>query len=187
MSRTIKAIETQYKGYRFRSRLEARWAVFFDALGIEWEYEPEGYDLGEAGWYLPDFWFPQFQVWGEVKARDLEFIELEKCYALSKMTGNIVLLLIETPSPDCVWSAFYPKHNDRLRNSNTNEISCETDGGYPGGDFDEHIPNSKLDFRIVLSSYSKAYPQFGYTGAWNIEMAVKAARSARFEHGETPQ
>ena len=26
----IKAIETYYKGYRFRSRLEARWAVFFD-------------------------------------------------------------------------------------------------------------------------------------------------------------
>ena len=51
----IKAIETVYKGYRFRSRLEARWAVFFDALGIEWEYEKEGYDLGELGWYLPDF------------------------------------------------------------------------------------------------------------------------------------
>ena len=51
----IKAIETVYKGYRFRSRLEARWAVFFDALGIEWEYEKEGYDLGEFGWYLPDF------------------------------------------------------------------------------------------------------------------------------------
>lgn len=44
----IKAIETSYKGYRFRSRLEARWAVFFDALGIEWEYEKEGYDLADA-------------------------------------------------------------------------------------------------------------------------------------------
>lgn len=30
----MKAIETRYKGYRFRSRLEARWAVFFDALGL---------------------------------------------------------------------------------------------------------------------------------------------------------
>ncbi len=51
----IKAIETIYNGYRFRSRLEARWAVFFDALGIKYEYEKEGYDLGELGWYLPDF------------------------------------------------------------------------------------------------------------------------------------
>ena len=54
-SAQIKAIETRYKGYRFRSRLEARWAVFFDALGISWEYEPEGFDLGPAGYYLPDF------------------------------------------------------------------------------------------------------------------------------------
>ncbi len=64
---TIKAIETQFKGYRFRSRLEARWAVFFDALGIQWEYEKEGYDLGELGWYLPDFWLPEFNQWVEVK------------------------------------------------------------------------------------------------------------------------
>ena len=56
---TIKAIETEYKGYRFRSRLEARWAVFFDALGVQWFYEHEGFDLGKSGWYLPDFWLPQ--------------------------------------------------------------------------------------------------------------------------------
>ena len=55
----MKAIETVYKGYRFRSRLEARWAVFFDALGLRWEYEPEGFETA-AGWYLPDFrvWDP---------------------------------------------------------------------------------------------------------------------------------
>lgn len=39
----LKAIETEYKGYRFRSRPEARWAVFFDACGVKWDYEPEGY------------------------------------------------------------------------------------------------------------------------------------------------
>ena len=51
----IKAIQTEYKGYLFRSRLEARWAVFFDACGVDWEYEPEGYDLGNGLYYLPDF------------------------------------------------------------------------------------------------------------------------------------
>lgn len=51
----IKAIETEYKGYRFRSRLEARWAVFFENIGMNWRYEPEGYDLGKVGYYLPDF------------------------------------------------------------------------------------------------------------------------------------
>lgn len=52
----VKAIETEYAGYRFRSRLEARWAVFFDALGIEWEYEPQGYTLKDGTNYLPDFY-----------------------------------------------------------------------------------------------------------------------------------
>jgi hypothetical protein len=52
---TIKAIETKYKGYRFRSRLEARWAVFFDACGYQWEYEPEGFNLPCGTHYLPDF------------------------------------------------------------------------------------------------------------------------------------
>jgi len=52
---TIKAIETIYKGYRFRSRLEARWAVFFDEMGYDWEYESEGYELRDGTWYLPDF------------------------------------------------------------------------------------------------------------------------------------
>jgi hypothetical protein len=62
----LKAIETKYKGCRFRSRLEARWAVFFDAIGIEWEYEKEGYKL-PSGWYLPDFWLPETKTWVEVK------------------------------------------------------------------------------------------------------------------------
>lgn len=51
----LKAIKAEYKGYRFRSRLEARRAVFFDACGVKWEYEPEGYDLGDGTYYLPDF------------------------------------------------------------------------------------------------------------------------------------
>lgn len=51
----IKPIETVYKGYRFRSRLEARWAVFFDEIGLPWEYESEGYTLPDGRGYLPDF------------------------------------------------------------------------------------------------------------------------------------
>ena len=63
----IKPIETQYKGYRFRSRLEARWAVFFDYLEIKWLYEPEGFDLGDGLYYLPDFYLPDLDLWIEVK------------------------------------------------------------------------------------------------------------------------
>lgn len=61
MAGEIKAIETNYRGCRFRSRLEARWAVFFDALGWDWQYEKEGYVLGwEEDDKLP--WLPDFEV-----------------------------------------------------------------------------------------------------------------------------
>ena len=48
--RTRQGIATTYRGVRFRSRLEARWAVFFDAMGWRWEYEPF-----DADGYIPDF------------------------------------------------------------------------------------------------------------------------------------
>ena len=62
----FKAIETVYNGYRFRSRLEARWAVFFDAAGIKYEYEPEGFTDGDL-FYLPDFYLPDHNTYVEVK------------------------------------------------------------------------------------------------------------------------
>lgn len=52
---TIKAIETLYMGHYFRSKAEARFAVFLDCLGVKWEYEPQGFDLGNGLKYLPDF------------------------------------------------------------------------------------------------------------------------------------
>ncbi len=66
----LKPIETVYKDFRFRSRLEARWAVFFDTAGVLYEYEKQGYDLDAAGWYLPDFWLPAQKAWVEIKGRD---------------------------------------------------------------------------------------------------------------------
>jgi hypothetical protein len=52
-----QAIQTRYNGHLFRSRLEARWAVWLDSLGIKYAYEVQGFSLdGEA--YLPDFWLP---------------------------------------------------------------------------------------------------------------------------------
>lgn len=49
-TQTIAAIETRYAGHLFRSRLEARWAAFFDLTGIKWQYEPF-----DAAGYIPDF------------------------------------------------------------------------------------------------------------------------------------
>ena len=45
---TIKPIETLYRGHYFRSKAEARFAVFLDCLGVKWDYEPQGFDLGNG-------------------------------------------------------------------------------------------------------------------------------------------
>src|ERR1700684_1558662 len=95
----MKAIETRYKGYRFRSRLEARWAVFFDALGLDWEYEPEGFELGAGVRYLPDFWLPKFcgpkGLYVEVKP---EGGDCSKPLLFSELSENLVLLAVGTPA-----------------------------------------------------------------------------------------
>lgn len=63
----MNAIETLYGGRFYRSRLEARWAVFFDTLGIPFGYETEGFELMGGLRYLPDFWLPTLGFWCEVK------------------------------------------------------------------------------------------------------------------------
>ena len=105
----IKARETIHKGYRFRSRLEARWAVFLDGMGIEYEYEKEGYDLGEHGWYLPDFWLPDFKVWMEIKpaikGKASNDTDDDKLIALRNMTGHSTLMCIGYPKK--LWNYLY--------------------------------------------------------------------------------
>ena len=58
MIQEVKSKETIYNGYRFRSRLEARWAVFFDKLHITYQYEPEAFVCDDGSQYTPDFFLP---------------------------------------------------------------------------------------------------------------------------------
>lgn len=100
----IKPIETVYNGYKFRSRLEARWAVFFDAAGIPYQYEPEGYEIDGIK-YLPDFYLPSFDAHVEVKP-DRPGIENDilKCMKMIQWGGPIktIIFLGDIPSMDWV-------------------------------------------------------------------------------------
>jgi len=94
---TIKAIETRYAGCRFRSRLEARWAVFFDRLGITWEYEPEGLVLDTGECYLPDFRLPgPDNLLVEVKGSD-DMLDPGRLAAAT--TDGYLLILGPIPRP----------------------------------------------------------------------------------------
>jgi hypothetical protein len=59
-------IETRFRGYHFRSRLEARWFAFFEAIGVRAEYEPQGF-VTSSGAYLPDFFVNEWRTWIEIK------------------------------------------------------------------------------------------------------------------------
>jgi hypothetical protein len=97
----ISAIPTSHNGVKFRSRLEARWAYFFDILSVPYRYEYEGFQLGDR-WYVPDFWLPETKTWIEIKPpfnREYEREELRYqetvtlCGQLAGKTKNKVVLL----------------------------------------------------------------------------------------------
>ena len=51
----MKATPTEYKGTLYRSKLEAKWAAYFDMCDAQFEYEPQAFELGNGVRYLPDF------------------------------------------------------------------------------------------------------------------------------------
>lgn len=158
----IKAIETVYNGYRFRSRLEARWAVFFDALGIEYEYESEGYELGDLGRYLPDFWLPVDGWHVEIKPSTVNDKDLERArYFDDHCPEESMGVIIVCGMPEI------PKYFWKSNYNAPDEINTENRAVY-------------IAYRCsAVSIYKEADQE-------KIINAVTLARSARFEYGQTP-
>lgn len=86
---TSHAIATAYRNFEFRSRLEAKYAIFFDACGWKWSYEP--FDL--PGW-IPDFSIGYLPTLVEVKPffHEGDFDEAKRKIVASGYTGDVVLL-----------------------------------------------------------------------------------------------
>ena len=196
----MKVIETEYKGYRFRSRLEARWAVFFDACGVKWEYEPEGFDLGYGLYYLPDFLLHDvlirndnvpINLWVEVKGQMTE-LDAKKIikfaneredieYCCLDLYENPILIVTNIPDGDD-WSDL----EDYMR-----DLSYESSEPAP------------FNLRMIDGDYFGAYPVINKQGRFVImddngrcsgsnfewdfdeeatEKTYRLARQARFEH-----
>lgn len=205
----IKPIETVYKGYRFRSRLEARWAVFFDALGIEWEYEKEGYDLGEAGWYLPDFWLPRYHIHCEIKPVESTKQDDERLaqiiWAMTQKPGMPLMLLRGVPG-EKMSTLFLPTRYGWRAFCVGALISCTPPYGLgmlsPYGGLRRADEFSSEDARdlvaespVIWLDFAKPHVQStedapetipdAMHGAWDrVTDAGNKARAARFEHGE---
>lgn len=205
---TIKAIETVYNGYRFRSRLEARWAVFFDALGIKYEYEKEGYDLGEDGWYLPDFWLPDLQKFVEIKGH-LPLVDDEQRKAIAfnlalKETDQMYFILVGNPyihkdltSEYSVFSA-YEKVEQKQNEWFVHCPLCNNvDISYYNGPFGDntdacycwYCDGVNRDWRETETTlFHKGFVESKNTKHFllspKLTNAYTKARQARFEHGE---
>jgi hypothetical protein len=98
----IKPIETEYKGILFRSRLEARWAVFMDFLLVRWYYEHEGFELSDGSKYLPDFFLPDVGAYIEVKPQRDDYcwsldVAAQKCAEVAAGTHCRVFLACGMP------------------------------------------------------------------------------------------
>lgn len=93
----MKALPSIFRGITYRSRVEARWAVFLYYMGVKAQYEPEGFDLDGTP-YLPDFYVTEWDIYIEVKGAIPGGSERRKCQLLAEATGKRVLLAVGDPS-----------------------------------------------------------------------------------------
>lgn len=196
----VKPIETRYAGCRFRSRLEARWAVFFDHLGIEWQYESEGFELSTGARYLPDFYLPIQDLWVEVKGV-LSHTDLSKiCRAaveLNAATSGLplaprLLVVGPVPQPGC---AYLHSSFARVGDQAVWQLGFFTESqGWKIQPFGQAIPwkpawfeqpgqeSATADLRATIV---ESVLEGRLTVDPRIDAAYARARAARFEHGES--
>ena len=166
----LKAINTLYKGFYFRSRLEARYAIFMDNLGIEWVYELEGYQL-ENGFYLPDFYLPTFNggSFAEVKFKFNEK-EIDLCEELCEKSKKDVILWEGIPSYK-VYNYFHYIDDDVAYKF------C----GIPNADSAEH--ENRMFTEPCYENADGTIPENMYDNlGWSFKYAVYMANIARFEY-----
>ena len=187
--KSVRPIETQYKGYRFRSRLEARWAVFFDELGVAYEYELEGFSLPSGKSYLPDFYLPDIGVFVEVKpTKKMPYGDLHTIVEFALEGDHHLLLIIGTPTQETMYlinrmtcepldefAVDYHEYEGAVDKNNLVEIYFETLGDWAKVEF------GYTPFEIRWTLVFKDEHPFAST---DLRGALLKAKQARFEFGE---
>jgi hypothetical protein len=171
--------------------------VFFDLQGIEWRYEPEGFDLGQHGFYLPDFWLPGLQAWAEVKPCNPSVAELGKMAELAQSSSHPVLALIDQPADCAYWGIHGWSHPD-ARDGWYWDQCLSSVGKIPEDwclwqvqivDYCLHWRTGQLYMNCGVGG-PDLFPTpishpFGRGYGDDYAPGIRAALSARFEHGES--
>lgn len=199
----MRAIETAYGGYRFRSRIEARWAKFFTRLALDWEYEPQGFLVGDPPRpYLPDFLLPRNRLYLEIKPGFADRVDPEgvaRWEAFAEEVDNqwpdlrTAMICGPIPDPERVGPYGPPSPDERW--GHNAPVARYNDGIYVLGDWDYcwcACPGGKhFDVqycgrgeRITCDCEPRIRMDRLATGDHPaILNAYGAARAARFEHG----
>lgn len=204
-----KAIETVYVGHRFRSRLEARWAVFFDAMGIQWVYESEGFEHNGVR-YLPDFRLPKLYCWVEVKGDP--GVMVEEAARLSTMLadgtalpdfefcgepniGGGLILLGDIPRETCLVMHRVIQHTAKQGLRSALGFFVEANKSRPDGAFivepasmlaaqHDVTPTAHVERQENFGRWSNEHVALGCCVDLGAAPGYTRARSARFEFGE---
>lgn len=199
-------IETRYNGYRFRSRLEARWAVFFDAMGITYEYEPEGLKIKDGKYYLPDFYLPQLHCYFEVKRAPKKI--MRSCLPREEYSEEIEKIAYGSHSNEWAGIIAFGDPYDHYMWIFCQDVSDSSGGSYNAPvvfglypatgkpmlcSWDDcrdrtfltrfgHGDEIQMETGTAILYYNDSNPYI----TEKVIAAELKARQARFEHGETP-
>ncbi len=192
---TIRAIETRYAGHRFRSRLEARWAVFLDTLDLDWQYEPEGFNLEDGTRYLPDFHVDGVG-WLEIKPR-FDSAALDAISEVGEAHGETGYLIAMPAIPDPAWvrsSGIYGCNGWESLARDAPGIYVSCDSAYHWCECPYcHAIGIQYNARSGRNNHTESCrARRGDEKNYNANSealiyAYSRARTARFEHGEAPR
>lgn len=125
LNMTHEPIPTEHFGIFFRSRLEARWAIFFDLIGLKYEYEPDCFDLN-GNWYTPDFLLLD-HVFAEVKPTYWHWNQASYMSLIVNKTKKPFLALIGLPhfNPNVLNESKWENCSFKSQNKNCVFLSAE--------------------------------------------------------------
>lgn len=192
MAQKIKAIETKYNGYRFRSRLEARWAVFFDEMGIDYEYELEGFELPSGARYLPDFYLKHVHngLYVEIKPQYPTFSELKKYFEFAfKHNGLLVFCTSSPKGTGFLINKYTTKSFDDLVMYLRENFGDEDKDAlaYQIMECLSHNGHVALSPDLGTGSIQLSYMSCPAFFVGRFLNAEEVSKQARFERGEAPQ
>lgn len=178
----MKAKKTLYNGYKFRSKLEAKWAVFFDLCGIKYDYEPEAFICFDGSQYTPDFFLYDVSLRSDytisgvfVEIKPQNFNDYDRKYqerissaveTLIVLVGDPVYSTDQTERPNFQYSPVWDSAMILMYCENCNKFKFDygTNSKYHCNKCDAHMTDGGMyDSNIKHNALKARKHRFEYT------------------------